>query len=91
MQSGFSLRCLQSLSGIKFFCTAAPGTQGIPGFLRAVHELYADWVLKDPFYELDMPIRVEKFEQKLLALIADKYGQRAVPSSSPVVAPLAQS
>ena len=74
--SGFSLRCFQSGTGLKFFCTCAPGTQQVPSYLRMVHELYADWVLKDPFYEMDMPIRVEKFEQKLVALTTEKFGPR---------------
>lgn len=29
--------------------------------LRSVYILYADCVLKDPFYELEMPIRCELF------------------------------
>jgi hypothetical protein len=74
--SGFSLRCFQSGTGVKFFCTCAPGAQNVPMYLRLVYELYADWVLKDPFYELDMPIRVEKFEQKLLALTTERFGPR---------------
>ena len=78
--SGFSLRCFQSGTGLKFFCTCAPGTQQVPLYLRTVHELYSDWVLKDPFYELDMPIRVEKFEQKLLALTLEKFGPRVSPT-----------
>ena len=76
--SGFSLRCFQSATGLKFFCTCAPGTQQVAVFLKQVHELYADWVLKDPFYELDMPIRVEKFEQKLIALTTEKFGPRVM-------------
>jgi len=74
--SGFSIRCFQSATGLKFFCTCAPGAQGVAQYLKQVHELYADWVLKDPFYELDMPIRVEKFDQKLVALTTEKFGPR---------------
>ena len=69
----FSLRCLQSPTGVKFFATAAPGTRDVEGYLRAVHELYADWVLKDPFYELDMPIRVDKFDERLTALTSERF------------------
>ena len=30
-----------------------------------VYSLYADYVLKNPFYELDMPIRCELFDLQL--------------------------
>ena len=32
---------------------------------RSVYSLYADYVLKNPFYELDMPIRCELFDLHL--------------------------
>jgi trafficking protein particle complex subunit 4 len=76
--SSFSLKCYQTPTGIKIFCTCTPGTPNVPQYLRQIHELYADWVLKDPFYELDMPIRVEKFEQKLLQFTTDRFGPRAM-------------
>ncbi len=34
----------------------------VPGFLRKVYEFYSDYVLKNPFYEIDMPIRIKLFE-----------------------------
>jgi len=74
LESGhFMLRCLQSPTGVKFFATAAPSTRDVDEYLREVHRLYADWVLKDPFYELEMPIRVEKFEERLVALSSERY------------------
>lgn len=42
----FSLRCFQSLSGVKFVVTAMPNTPDLEAFLKAVYELYADYVLK---------------------------------------------
>jgi len=54
----FSLHCLESPTGMKFFTTAKPNTRDVHGFLRKVYEFYADFVLKNPFYELDMPIRL---------------------------------
>ena len=32
---------------------------------KSVYSLYSDYVLKNPFYELDMPIRCELFDQQL--------------------------
>ena len=75
---GFSLRCLQSATGIKFFCTCAPGTPNVVVYLKQVYEFYADWVIKDPFYELEQPIRSSKFDQKLIALTTEKYGARTI-------------
>lgn len=54
----FSLHCLESPTGHKFFATAKPNTKDVGAFLRKVYEFYADYVLKNPFYELDMPIRL---------------------------------
>jgi hypothetical protein len=74
--SSFSLRCFQTFTGIKFFCTCVPGTPEVAQYLKQVYELFTDWVLKDPFYELDMPVRVEKFEHRLLQLTTEKFGQK---------------
>ena len=35
-----------------------------------VYNLYCDFVLKNPFYEVEMPIRCELFDQALLAAAA---------------------
>jgi hypothetical protein len=40
-----------------FVAVGAPGQSNLDIFLRKVYELYADYVLKNPFYSLDMPIR----------------------------------
>ena len=41
--------------------TAEINTPDMDAFLQKVYEAYADYVLKNPFYELEMPIRVERF------------------------------
>ena len=33
--------------------------------LKFVYELYTDYVLKNPFYEMEMPIRCELFDINL--------------------------
>lgn len=33
--------------------------------LKHVYELYTDYVLKNPFYEMEMPIRCELFDINL--------------------------
>ena len=49
--------------------TCAPGTfadhDAGQAVLRTVRDLYADYVMKNPFYEAEMPIRCELFEKRL--------------------------
>lgn len=40
-------------------------------FLRRVYEFYADYVLKNPFYEIDQPIRVPLFEAAIDKTVRD--------------------
>lgn len=54
----FSLSCLETPTGVKFFVTARPNTAGVRTFLGKAYEFYADFALKNPFYEVDMPIRL---------------------------------
>mmetsp|Transcript_26580 Transcript_26580/g.26828 ORF Transcript_26580/g.26828 Transcript_26580/m.26828 type:complete len:142 (+) Transcript_26580:17-442(+) len=63
------LQCFQSLTGVKFVITATPGTQELDILLQGVYELYADYVLKNPFYEMDMPIRCELFTRHVDKLL----------------------
>ena len=49
--------------------SAEPGAPDLDYVLREIYILYADCALKDPFYELEMPIRCELFSQAVDALI----------------------
>jgi trafficking protein particle complex subunit 4 len=49
--------------------TAEPRTPDLDAVIREIYLLYTDCVLKDPFYELEMPIRSELFVQAVDALI----------------------
>lgn len=49
-------------SGTKFFVVSEPGTQYMEVLLKYIYELYTDFVLKNPFYEMEMPIRCELFD-----------------------------
>lgn len=52
------------MTGIKFVLTAEQTTTvDLDYVLREIYTLYTDCVLKDPFYELEMPIRSELFVQ----------------------------
>ncbi|XP_070009393.1 uncharacterized protein LOC107823660 isoform X2 [Nicotiana tabacum] len=61
----FDLNCFQSLTGTKVFVVSEPGTLHMEYLLKYVYELYTDYVLKNPFYEMEMPIRCELFDINL--------------------------
>ena len=65
----FDLHCMQTLTGTKFFVTASPKTSGLEQLLHTVYELYSDYVMKNPFYELEMPIRCHLFTTHVTQLI----------------------
>ena len=58
---GLVLRCFQSKTGLKFVVTAEPNTPDMDTALKGIYGIYADSCLKDPFYEVDMPIKSEIF------------------------------
>jgi len=65
----FRLNCLQTLTGVKFMLVS-DGAQGpVDALLRRLHELYADYALKNPFYSVDMPIRCDLFDSHLKAAL----------------------
>eukprot|EP00127_Corallochytrium_limacisporum_P007281 Clim_evm22s246 gene=Clim_evmTU22s246 len=68
----FRLECMQTATGTKFMLLADPLEEGLPHFLQKVYELYADHVLKNPFYSLEMPIRIQSFESNLRELLTSK-------------------
>lgn len=70
--NGMVLRCLQTRTGIKFVLTAESHSDhvvNLDAVLREIYVLYTDCALKDPFYELEMPIRCELFTQGIDTLI----------------------
>ena len=44
-------------------------TTGLDHLLHTVYDLYSDYVMKNPFYEMEMPIRCELFEVNLQSTI----------------------
>ncbi|PRQ40494.1 putative trafficking protein particle complex subunit [Rosa chinensis] len=57
------------------FCTktwcifSEPGRQHMEGLLKHIYELYTDYVLKNPFYEIEMPTQCELFDMNLTQAI----------------------
>jgi hypothetical protein len=64
----FDLHCFQTLTGTKFILIAEPATPFVPALLQRIYEVYADYVLKNPFYEMEQPIKCEKFDQAVQLL-----------------------
>lgn len=58
--------------GIKFLVFAEPHQSNIDVISKRVYELYADYVMKNPFYQMEMPIRCEAFDRHLMAYIKPK-------------------
>lgn len=70
----FRLQCFQTVTGVKFLLFTEPQQPNVDAIVRRVYELYADYVMKNPFYTIEMPIRVEKFDRALDGFI--KFGGR---------------
>ncbi|KAF2226535.1 sybindin-like family protein [Elsinoe ampelina] len=63
LESGkFRLTVYQTPTGVKFLLFTSPEQAGCEGLVRRCYEVYAGFVMGNPFYSLEMPIRVEKFE-----------------------------
>eukprot|EP00697_Spironema_sp_BW2_P009153 gnl/Spiro4/23958_TR11865_c0_g1_i1.p1 gnl/Spiro4/23958_TR11865_c0_g1~~gnl/Spiro4/23958_TR11865_c0_g1_i1.p1 ORF type:complete len:157 (+),score=42.55 gnl/Spiro4/23958_TR11865_c0_g1_i1:58-471(+) len=67
----FKLQCFQTLTGMKFFILANIQHGDLQSVLHQVYELYSDYVLKNPFHTLDMPVKSELFDLNLEQLVAD--------------------
>ena len=63
--SHFRMQCFQTLTGTKFLLFTEPQQPNIDSMMKKIYELYADYVRKNPFYTVDMPIRCEKFDRGL--------------------------
>jgi len=61
----FRLTCFQTQTGTKFLLFTDPLMANIDTIMKKVYELYADYVMKNPFYQLEMPVRCEAFDRHL--------------------------
>ncbi|KAL5264800.1 hypothetical protein ACHWQZ_G005760 [Mnemiopsis leidyi] len=80
----FSLHCFQTITGVKFFVIVDHKQTACEPLLHRIYELYTDFVLKNPFYLIDMPIRCELFDQNLRRVI--EQVERASAYSSATLA-----
>ncbi|BCR87377.1 trafficking protein particle complex subunit 4 [Aspergillus chevalieri] len=61
----FRLTCFQTQTGTKFLLFTDPFMVNIDVVMKKIYELYADFVMKNPFYQLEMPVRCEAFDRHL--------------------------
>ncbi|CAL9737218.1 trafficking protein particle complex subunit 23 [Monosporozyma servazzii] len=74
----FTMYIYQTMTGLKFVaiksCVGgangnADGGDIADNLLRKVYCIYSDYVMKDPFYSLEMPIKSNLFDDKVKSLI----------------------
>jgi len=70
--SSFRLTCFQTFTGLKFLLFTEPQQPNVDVITRRIYELYADYVMKNPFYQLEMPVRCEAFDRELIKYIRAK-------------------
>ena len=44
-------------------------SQVADNFLRKIYCVYSDYVMKDPFYSMEMPIKSELFDKKVRGMV----------------------
>lgn len=67
----FRMQCFSALTGTKFLLFTETTQINVDVTLRKIYELYSDYVMKNPFYSLEMPIRCDSFDRKLLSYIRE--------------------
>ncbi|KAI1770895.1 Sybindin-like protein [Hypoxylon cercidicola] len=72
----FRLQCFNTLTGTKFLLFTDTMQANIDVAVRRVYDLYSDYVMKNPFYQLEMPIRCESFDRKLNSYIREVNNAR---------------
>ncbi|RWA12725.1 hypothetical protein EKO27_g2366 [Xylaria grammica] len=72
----FWLQCFNTLTGTKFLLFTDTLQTNVDIAMRKVYDLYADYVTKNPFYQLENPIRCDTFDRKLNSYIRETNNAR---------------
>merc|ERR1711998_824526 len=75
----FTLHCLRTQTGLKFFIMTDPHSRNAERFLQSPYEAYTDYVLKNPFYQLENPIRCKLFDHELARLATTSQDFHTAP------------
>mmetsp|Transcript_34089 Transcript_34089/g.61449 ORF Transcript_34089/g.61449 Transcript_34089/m.61449 type:complete len:136 (+) Transcript_34089:117-524(+) len=68
----FDLHSFQTLTGTKFLLIVEKGSQYVPMYLQKIYEYYCDYVLKNPFYEIEQVIKCDLFEEEVESLLKSR-------------------
>lgn len=63
------LTCFQTATGLKIILLTSPRQPQLDFLLKRIHEIYADYAMKNPFQTPEMPVRSEKFEAAVGKLV----------------------
>ena len=67
----FRLQCFTTMTGTKFLLFTDTTQTNVDATIRRVYDLYADYVMKNPFYQLEMPVRCDLFDRKLASYVRE--------------------
>ncbi|KAM3482178.1 hypothetical protein MY5147_000297 [Beauveria neobassiana] len=67
----FRMQCFNTMTGTKFLLFTDTTQANVDVTIRRIYDLYADYVMKNPFYSLEMPVRCDMFDRKLLSYIRE--------------------
>jgi hypothetical protein len=67
----FRMQCFTTLTGIKFLLFTDTTQANVDLTMRRVYDMYTDYVMKNPFYQLEMPVRCDMFDRKLGSYIRE--------------------
>ena len=63
----FNMHIHQTVTGVKIILITSPDVREnhVAQFQNQLYKLYSHYVMKNPFYTLDMPIRISLFDDKI--------------------------
>ncbi|CAO1634562.1 unnamed protein product [Jaminaea pallidilutea] len=67
---GFGMSIKATATGVKLVLIHPSSHANPPATLQRCYEAYADQVMKNPFYTVEMPIRVAGFDREVTAVLA---------------------
>ena len=67
----FRMQCFSTLTGTKLLLFTDTTQANVDVTMRRVYDLYTDYVMKNPFYQLEMPVRCDMFDRKLSSYIRE--------------------
>ena len=66
-----AIHCFQTLTGMKFLLITDLRQFAPESVISQVYQIFSDYVMKNPFYQLDMPIRCDQFDRQLNRYVMD--------------------